>query len=63
MVVVTGINPTKFGEGKTTTLLGLVQALNVQLGKLAFGTIRQPSQGPTFGTKVRDDSCELFYVL
>lgn len=51
MVVVTGVNPTQFGEGKTTTLLGLVQALNVQLGKLTFGTIRQPSQGPTFGIK------------
>ncbi len=51
MVVVTGVNPTQFGEGKTTTLLGLVQALNVQLGKLTFGTLRQPSQGPTFGIK------------
>ncbi len=49
LVVVTGVNPTQFGEGKTTTLLGLVQALNVRLGKLAFGTLRQPSQGPTFG--------------
>jgi methylenetetrahydrofolate dehydrogenase (NADP+)/methenyltetrahydrofolate cyclohydrolase/formyltetrahydrofolate synthetase len=51
LVVVTGVNPTQFGEGKTTTLLGLVQALNVRCGKLAFGTLRQPSQGPTFGIK------------
>ncbi len=51
LVVVTGVNPTQFGEGKTTTLLGLVQALNVSCGRLAFGTLRQPSQGPTFGIK------------
>ena len=51
LVVVTGVSPTKFGEGKTTVLLGLVQALNVELGKLTFGTLRQPSQGPTFGVK------------
>lgn len=51
MVVVTGVNPTQFGEGKTTTLLGLVQALNVQMNRLTFGTLRQPSQGPTFGIK------------
>lgn len=51
MVVVTGCSPTALGEGKTTCLLGLVQALNVQLGTLAFGTLRQPSQGPTFGVK------------
>lgn len=51
LVVVTGVNPTKYGEGKTTVLLGLVQALNKEHGRLAFGTLRQPSQGPTFGTK------------
>ncbi|CAH0550859.1 unnamed protein product [Brassicogethes aeneus] len=50
-VVVTAITPTPFGEGKSTTLLGLVQALSSQLNKNAFATLRQPSQGPTFGIK------------
>lgn len=50
-VVVTGINPTPFGEGKTTTTIGLCQALGAYLNKTAFACIRQPSQGPTFGIK------------
>ncbi|CAH0550857.1 unnamed protein product [Brassicogethes aeneus] len=50
-VVVTAITPTPFGEGKSTTLLGLVQALSSQLHKNVFATLRQPSQGPTFGIK------------
>ncbi|KAG5439029.1 hypothetical protein PCANB_002361 [Pneumocystis canis] len=50
-VCVTGITPTPFGEGKTTTTIGLVQALGAHCGKLAFACIRQPSQGPTFGIK------------
>ncbi|CCJ28296.1 unnamed protein product [Pneumocystis jirovecii] len=50
-VCVTGITPTPFGEGKTTTVMGLVQALGAHCGKLAFACIRQPSQGPTFGIK------------
>lgn len=50
-VVVTGMTPTPFGEGKSTTLLGLVQALSTQLKKNTFATMRQPSQGPTFGIK------------
>ena len=48
----TGINPTPLGEGKSTTTIGLVQALGEHLGKKAFACIRQPSQGPTFGIKV-----------
>jgi hypothetical protein len=52
-VVVTGISPTPLGEGKSTTTIGLVQALGAHLGKKAFACIRQPSQGPTFGIKVR----------
>jgi len=47
---VTAITPTPLGEGKTTTSLGLTQALGV-LGKNVFLCIRQPSMGPTFGIK------------
>lgn len=50
-VVVTGINPTPLGEGKSTTTIGLVQALGAHLGEKAIACIRQPSQGPTFGIK------------
>jgi len=50
-VVVTGINPTPLGEGKSTTTIGLSQALGSCLGKKVFSCIRQPSQGPTFGIK------------
>ena len=50
-VVVTGINPTPLGEGKSTTTIGVCQALGAHLGKRVFTTIRQPSQGPTFGIK------------
>ncbi len=49
-VDVTGITPTALGEGKTTTTIGLTQALG-QLGRQAIGCIRQPSMGPTFGIK------------
>ncbi|CAB0005823.1 unnamed protein product [Nesidiocoris tenuis] len=50
-VVITGMTPTSFGEGKTTTTLGLVQALVSHKSKNAIACIRQPSQGPTFGIK------------
>lgn len=50
-VVVTGINPTPLGEGKSTTTIGVCQALGAHLGKRVFTCIRQPSQGPTFGIK------------
>lgn len=50
-VVVTGINPTPLGEGKSTTTVGLAQALGAVIGKPTFACIRQPSQGPTFGIK------------
>ena len=48
---VTAITPTPLGEGKTTTTIGLSQALGAQLGRRVFTCIRQPSQGPTFGIK------------
>lgn len=49
-VVVTAITPTPLGEGKSTTTVGLGQALH-HIGKKATIAIRQPSQGPTFGIK------------
>lgn len=51
LVVVTAITPTPLGEGKSTTLVGLVDALAVKLGKNTMACLRQPSQGPTFGIK------------
>lgn len=50
-VVITGINPTPLGEGKSTTTVGLAQAIGAHLGKKVFACLRQPSQGPTFGIK------------
>jgi formyltetrahydrofolate synthetase len=48
---VTAITPTPLGEGKSTTMVGLSQALGAHLKKRVFTCIRQPSQGPTFGIK------------
>ena len=48
---VTAITPTPLGEGKTTTTIGLAQALGAHLDHRVFACIRQPSQGPTFGIK------------
>lgn len=47
---VTAITPTPLGEGKTTTLIGLIEGLG-KLGKRVTGAIRQPSAGPTFNIK------------
>jgi len=49
-VVVTAITPTPLGEGKTTTAVGLGQAMK-HVGKNAVLSLRQPSMGPTFGIK------------
>jgi formate--tetrahydrofolate ligase len=49
-VVVSAITPTPLGEGKTTTTVGLGQALS-HIGRPAIVAIRQPSMGPTFGIK------------
>jgi formate--tetrahydrofolate ligase len=49
-VVVTAITPTPLGEGKTTTSVGLAQAL-ASTGSRAVVCLRQPSMGPTFGIK------------
>ncbi|MDP7312559.1 MAG: formate--tetrahydrofolate ligase [Candidatus Thalassarchaeaceae archaeon] len=50
LVLVTSVNPTPFGEGKTVTTIGLNQGLN-RLGKKAVCVIREPSMGPVFGIK------------
>lgn len=50
-IVVTAITPTPLGEGKTTTTVGVSQALGAHLNKNVFTCIRQPSQGPTFSIK------------
>ncbi|MCL4263385.1 MAG: formate--tetrahydrofolate ligase [Anaerolineae bacterium] len=50
-IVVTAITPTPLGEGKTTTTVGVSQALGAHLGQKVITCIRQPSQGPTFGIK------------
>ncbi len=50
LVLVTAINPTPAGEGKTTTSVGLAQAL-AKLGKKAVLALREPSLGPVFGIK------------
>jgi formate--tetrahydrofolate ligase len=50
LVLVTAINPTPAGEGKTTTTIGLGDGLN-RIGKKAVIALREPSLGPIFGTK------------
>src|SRR3979409_1233807 len=50
VVCVTGMTPTKAGEGKTTTLVGLTQGLGV-IGKRPGACLREPSLGPVFGIK------------
>lgn len=50
LVLVTAINPTPAGEGKTTTMVGLGQAMN-RIGKKCVIAIREPSMGPVFGIK------------
>ena len=50
LVLVTAINPTPAGEGKTTTSVGLADALN-RMGKNAVLALREPSLGPVFGIK------------
>ena len=50
LVLVTAINPTPVGEGKTTTNIGLSMGLN-RIGKTAITALREPSLGPSFGIK------------
>ncbi|CDF35856.1 formate--tetrahydrofolate ligase [Chondrus crispus] len=51
LCIVAGMNPTSLGEGKSTSTVGVSQALGAHLEKNVFTCIRQPSQGPTFGIK------------
>ena len=50
LILVTAINPTPAGEGKTTTMIGLAQAMN-RIGKKTIVAMREPSLGPCFGIK------------
>lgn len=50
LILVTAINPTPAGEGKTTTTIGLADAMN-RLGKKTMVALREPSLGPVFGVK------------
>lgn len=50
LILVTAINPTKAGEGKSTTTVGLADALN-RIGKNTLVALREPSLGPVFGLK------------
>lgn len=50
LILVTAINPTPYGEGKTTVSIGLNDAFN-KLGKKAIACLREPSLGPVFGLK------------
>lgn len=50
LVLVTGMTPTKHGEGKTVTVIGLTEGL-VRQGRTAVACLRQPSLGPVFGVK------------
>ena len=50
LVLVTSINPTPYGEGKTTTVIGLCDSLN-KIGVKTMASLREPSMGPVFGKK------------
>ena len=51
LILVTSINPTPLGEGKTTASIGLCDGLNKLLKKVAILALREPSMGPVFGIK------------
>ena len=50
LILVTAINPTPAGEGKTTTTIGIADSLSL-LGKKTMAALREPSIGPIFGVK------------
>jgi formate--tetrahydrofolate ligase len=50
LILVTAVNPTPHGEGKTTQSIGLTMALN-KIGKSSIAVLREPSLGPVFGVK------------
>ena len=53
LILVTAINPTPAGEGKTTTTVGLAMAMN-RIGKNTVIALREPSLGPVFGMKAKN---------
>ena len=58
LILVTAINPTSAGEGKTTTSTGLADALS-RLGKKTFLCLREPSLGPVFGVKAEPPAVDM----
>lgn len=58
LVLVTAINPTPAGEGKTTTTIGLADAMN-RLGKKTMVALREPSLGPVFGVKEEQQEADM----
>ena len=58
-----GITPTPLGEGKSTTSIGLAQALGAHVGRKTVACLRQPSQGPTFGIKGSSSSSSFSVFL
>ena len=62
LILVTAINPTPAGEGKTTTTVGLGDGLN-RIGKRTAICLREPSLGPVFGAKVARANLELIKAL
>ncbi|MDR6122663.1 formyltetrahydrofolate synthetase [Bacillus sp. SLBN-46] len=59
IILVTSINPTPAGEGKSTVTVGLGDALN-RIGKKAMIAMREPSLGPTMGIKRRSNGWRIF---
>ena len=65
-IILNRITPTPLGEGKSTTTIGLAQALSAHLNKDTFACVRQPSQGPTFGIKGNNvifKNCSTLYLV
>ena len=58
LILVTAINPTPAGEGKTTTTAGLGQAM-AKIGKTAIIALREPSLGPVFGIRVVPQAADM----
>ena len=57
LILVTAINPTPAGEGKTTTSVGLADGMS-KIGKKVMVALREPSLGPVFGVKVEQQAAD-----
>ena len=62
LILVTAINPTPAGEGKTTTMIGLAQAMN-KIGKKTIVAMREPSLGPCFGIKGGAAGGDFYWII